>query len=166
MKKTAAPSIESPTLVNRPLVKFALLILLGVILKLSLVFIAGLILADDTTSTELNPGQWQQNVTGKQNKYQATLSCEAPPKAGTFQQCQIFFTDMKHQAAGVDSVQLEGAMPGHGHGLPTTPVLNAQNRPGTFNIEGLKYNMPGRWLLGFQVNGELGDDQIIFDFTI
>ncbi len=117
-------------------------------------------------NAESASGNWQQTITGTNGNYQATIDCLTAPKPGHFQDCQIVFTDMKAQAAGVDSVQLEGGMPGHGHGLPTSPVLTLQDRVGNYRIEGLKYNMPGRWLLGFRVNGELGQDKIIFDFTI
>ena len=133
--------------------------------KLTLVplVLAGILL--NGCNAESAPSGWQQTTAGKAGSYRATLNCTTAPQPGRFQECQIAFTDRQNQAAGIVSVQLEGGMPGHGHGLPTSPTLTLQDS-GSYRIDGLKYNMPGRWLLGFQVNGESGEDRLIFDFMI
>lgn len=116
-------------------------------------------------NAESAPSPWQKVMAGIEGKYQGLLHCDKAPQAGQFQQCQISFSTLQKTATALSTVQMEGGMPGHGHGLPTSPVLHLKDT-GTYQIEGLKYNMPGDWLLGFRVNGELGEDRIIFEFTI
>lgn len=134
------------------------------LLKSTILLIASIALTG--CNAESAPLQWQKSMAGKENRYHAVLNCAAKPQAGSFQECQVTFTTLTNKAATLNSAQLEGGMPGHGHGLPTSPVLIQQDKPGTYRIDGLKYNMPGHWLLGFQVNGELGNDRIIFELMI
>ena len=130
---------------------------------LPLILTAGFMLSG--CNVESAPTAWQKTMSGTEGKYQALLHCNTTPQPGEFQQCQISFSSMQKEAALLHSIQMEGGMPGHGHGLPTSPILSLQEA-GTYQIDGLKYNMPGNWLLGFQVNGELGEDRIIFHLTI
>lgn len=137
----------------------------GQLMLITLLLGTGFIVSGCNADAESAPSSWQKAMTGTKGKYHALLQCETSPQAGQFQQCQISFSTLQKAAASLDAVQMEGGMPGHGHGLPTSPVLSLQET-GTYQIEGLKYNMPGNWLLGFRVNGELGEDKIIFKFTI
>ena len=52
-------------------------------------------------------------------------------------------------------VYMNGGMPEHGHGLPTRPVVTREIAPGTYQLEGLKFSMPGWWelIVAVQVNG-------------
>lgn len=128
-------------------------------------FTASLILAG--CNVESSPAKWQHKVSGVDGHYQATLSCETPPTTDSFQDCQIAFTTMDGDTAKLKMVEIAGGMPAHGHGLPTSPIMQAQHHnPGTYRIDGLKYNMPGAWLLGFKVAGKNGSDKIVFDFVI
>ena len=112
------------------------------------------------------PTQWQKKMTSANGHYQAVLSCTTMPSVGRFQDCQVTFEATQGETAGIKAVQIEGGMPHHGHGLPTSPVMQPQDIPDTYYIEGLKYTMYGAWLLGFKVSGTAGDDKIIFDFVI
>ncbi|MEZ5449461.1 MAG: hypothetical protein R3E89_10905 [Thiolinea sp.] len=115
---------------------------------------------------ESAPAHWLQSESGRQGLYQAHLDCETPPATGPFQQCEVRFTDSQGRGFIPVQASIEGGMPLHGHGLPTAPVLSALEQPGHYRIDGLKYNMPGAWLLGFQVNGPQGEDRLVFDFVI
>ncbi|MBL8514559.1 MAG: FixH family protein [Betaproteobacteria bacterium] len=52
-------------------------------------------------------------------------------------------------------VYLNGGMPDHGHGLPTRPETVGEIAPGVYRVEGVKFNMPGRWelIVAIQANG-------------
>ena len=52
-------------------------------------------------------------------------------------------------------VYLNGGMPDHGHGLPTRPMTVGEIAPGVYRVEGVKFNMPGRWelIVAIQANG-------------
>lgn len=129
------------------------------ILILSCLFFAG-------CSAESAPARWQQTETGVYQRYQALLDCESMPDTGAFQNCNVMFTTASGEMADLQLTLVEGGMPTHGHGLPTSPILRPLDKPGTYRIDGLKYNMPGAWLLGFRISGAAGEDQIVFDFVI
>ncbi|WP_299019800.1 FixH family protein [uncultured Photobacterium sp.] len=42
---------------------------------------------------------------------------------------------------------VKGGMPNHQHGLPTQPRLIGENEPGKYLIDGMKFNMHGKWQL-------------------
>ncbi|MGF1727014.1 FixH family protein [Photobacterium nomapromontoriensis] len=43
------------------------------------------------------------------------------------------------------SFEVNGGMPTHQHGFPTQPKLIQEAMPGEYIIDGLKFNMTGRW---------------------
>jgi hypothetical protein len=48
-------------------------------------------------------------------------------------------------------IRIQGGMPSHGHGLPTQPIvskiLRAQENQISFEIQGLKFQMWGEWVI-------------------
>ena len=44
----------------------------------------------------------------------------------------------------VESLSLDATMPGHGHGMNTTPTVT-KNENGTFAVEGMLFHMEGHW---------------------
>ena len=61
---------------------------------------------------------------------------------------------------------INGGMPGHGHGLPTKPNISRYLGNGDFLVEGMMFQMPGRWQLIVGVTGPQGPDQAVFDVDI
>ena len=53
-------------------------------------------------------------------------------------------------------IEVLGGMPEHDHGLPTRPEVTAELEPGVYLLQGVRFHMPGRWLLEFDMS--LGDD--------
>nr|CAA6829668.1 MAG: Unknown protein [uncultured Thiotrichaceae bacterium] len=117
-------------------------------------------------AAESAPIQWQAKQISVNKLYQAHLDCDTLPETGPFQHCTVSFTDLKGNAIDPASPLIDGGMPLHGHGLPTSPVLTALEKTGTYRIDGLKYNMSGAWLLGFKIKATQGEDKIIFDFVV
>lgn len=117
-------------------------------------------------AVESAPIQWQVSQISVNNLYQAHMDCETMPETGPFQNCTVSFTDIKGNAIHPETPLIDGGMPLHGHGLPTSPVLTALEKTGTYRIDGLKYNMPGAWLLGFKIKTPAGEDKVIFDFVV
>lgn len=117
-------------------------------------------------AAESAPIQWQVDQVSVNNLYKAHLDCETLPTAGPFQHCTVNFKDIQGNAIHPDNVMVDGGMPLHGHGLPTSPVLTELDKTGTYRIDGLKYNMSGAWLLGFKIKAAQGEDKIIFDFVV
>ena len=49
------------------------------------------------------------------------------------------------------SIRIDGDMPAHGHGLPTRPEVTEELGNGDYEIEGIKFQMPGAWVMDFTV---------------
>ncbi len=49
------------------------------------------------------------------------------------------------------AIRVAGGMPDHDHGLPTQPEITGESEPGVYQLEGLRFHMPGRWLLDFEI---------------
>ena len=59
-----------------------------------------------------------------------------------------------------------GGMPDHDHGLPTSPVVTREITPGRYLLEGVRFHMPGRWLLTFAVISDQGSESATLEFRL
>jgi len=66
----------------------------------------------------------------------------------------------------VASVDVDGGMPQHGHGLPTKPRVTRQLGNGDHMVEGMKFNMGGWWVVKFRVSSPAGDDSLAFNVQL
>jgi hypothetical protein len=64
------------------------------------------------------------------------------------------------------SVAVDGGMPQHGHGLPTTPRVTRALGNGDHLVEGLKFNMGGWWVVKFRVGAAPGSDSVVFNVKL
>jgi YtkA-like len=63
-------------------------------------------------------------------------------------------------------IWIDGGMPQHGHGLPTSPQMTSYLGDGRYRIEGMKFNMGGWWELKFAISGSPGDDRVTFNLML
>ena len=62
---------------------------------------------------------------------------------------------------------LDGGMPGHNHGMPTTPEIRPGDRPGQFLIAGIRFHMAGGWELKLVLRDAAGTwDRAVFSVPI
>lgn len=65
------------------------------------------------------------------------------------------------------TIEVDGGMPEHGHGLPTSPRAEAAGVPGGYFIKGMKFSMTGWWVLKLNVVAPDGRrDQITFNVVL
>lgn len=64
------------------------------------------------------------------------------------------------------SISIEGGMPHHGHGLPTSPQVTQSLGDGRYLVEGVKFNMPGWWTLTLRIDGASGSDEATFNLSL
>ena len=69
---------------------------------------------------------------------------------------------------GVDraKIAVDGGMPQHGHGYPTTPRATRALGSGDHLIEGVKFNMGGWWTMRFVVTAAAGLDSVTFNLKL
>ena len=69
--------------------------------------------------------------------------------------------DSRGQAVPAASIELAGGMPDHNHGLPTNPQVTRDLGDGRYLLEGMRFHMPGRWVLRFSIDARPGSDTVI-----
>ena len=63
-------------------------------------------------------------------------------------------------------IAVDGGMPQHGHGLPTSPKVTQRLGDGRYLVEGMKFNMPGWWTLKVTIDGAAGTDAATFNLSL
>ncbi len=63
-------------------------------------------------------------------------------------------------------IGVNGGMPGHGHGLPTRPVVTEYLGEGRYRVEGIELSMAGEWVLLFEVRAGTRMDRIQFEIDV
>jgi hypothetical protein len=61
---------------------------------------------------------------------------------------------------------MDGGMPQHGHGLPTSPRVTRALGNGDHLVEGVKFNMGGWWVVRFAITSSAGTDTVTFNLGL
>ena len=64
------------------------------------------------------------------------------------------------------TITIHGDMPGHGHGLPTRPIVSQHRGHGDYLIEGMKFQMTGWWYVELDIAAGGKQDTVRFDFVL
>ncbi len=64
------------------------------------------------------------------------------------------------------TVQIEGGMPDHDHGLPTRPRVTENLGRGDYLLEGMKFHMGGRWQVMLLIQQGETSDRVTFDLDL
>jgi hypothetical protein len=63
------------------------------------------------------------------------------------------------------SIMFDADMPEHGHGLPTEPEIT-EKRKGRYEIEGVKFTMPGWWVFNLYIMAGKEVDHVSFNVIV
>jgi len=63
-------------------------------------------------------------------------------------------------------ITVDGGMPQHGHGLPTSPQVTQNLGNGDYLVEGMKFQMLGWWEVRFNITVGAQNDTITFNLTL
>jgi hypothetical protein len=63
-------------------------------------------------------------------------------------------------------IRILGDMPEHGHGLPTVPEVTETGTDGVYAVEGLKFSMPGWWVVTFHIQAGDMTDHVSFNLLL
>ena len=64
------------------------------------------------------------------------------------------------------TISLDGDMPQHGHGLPTSPQVTKYLGNGDYLVEGLKFQMAGWWVMDFVITAQGQSDTVRFNMML
>jgi len=116
-------------------------------------------------SEETAKPEWAREMTSEKAHFKARLLCTKAPDYKDFQRCKVLLTASDERVAGA-VISIDGGMKAHGHGLPTEPKVIEEEQPGSYRIDGLKFSMPGEWLLGFKIRAGKLSDQVVFKLKL
>lgn len=63
------------------------------------------------------------------------------------------------------TIAVDGGMPDHGHGLPTSPGVTRYLGDGRYLVDGVRFNMTGWWQLRFVIAGA-EPDRVTFNLDL
>lgn len=64
------------------------------------------------------------------------------------------------------AITVDGGMPQHGHGLPTSPQASGHLGEGRYRIEGMRFNMGGWWELKLSIAAGGASDAATFNIVM
>jgi hypothetical protein len=98
------------------------------------------------------PPDTNRTQTTLKRQFVATIAPEGgEPSVGPLAAWTLAIRTPDGKPVGNATVLVEGGMPEHNHGLPTAPTVSADLGDGRYRVEGVKFSMPGRWVLRFQI---------------
>jgi hypothetical protein len=74
--------------------------------------------------------------------------------------------DDKGNAVNGAKITVVGDMPEHGHGLPTNPEVSKDSGPGAYRVDGMKFSMPGWWVITFNIKAGEMQDSVSFNVQV
>jgi hypothetical protein len=105
--------------------------------------------------------------TTEHNFYVAALSADqSPVPVGAIHSWTVKVTTADGKPLDTVAIAIDGAMPQHGHGLPTKPRVTRALGAGRHLIEGMKFNMSGWWTLTVSIDGPKGVDKATFNLVL
>jgi hypothetical protein len=63
-------------------------------------------------------------------------------------------------------IAVDGGMPQHGHGLPTRPRVTKELGNGGYEVDGMRFNMGGWWVVTFRITTPAGTDTVTFNLML
>lgn len=63
-------------------------------------------------------------------------------------------------------IAVDGDMPQHGHGLPTSPAVTRELGNGDYLVEGVKFHMHGWWVMDFAITAAGRHDTVRFNLLL
>lgn len=63
-------------------------------------------------------------------------------------------------------ITVGGTMPEHGHGMPTQPTVTKNYGDGTYLVEGMKFSMPGWWVVNFSIKAGGKKDSVTYNLQL
>lgn len=98
--------------------------------------------------------------------YLVTLEPVEPLRTRRLQASRLVLRTAAQAPVEGASIVVDGGMPQHGHGLPTTPRVTRALGGGAYQVEGLKFNMGGWWELKFRIASAAGTDSVTFNLDL
>lgn len=111
----------------------------------------------DTSSTRLS----------EQQSFQASYHCELKPiPINRMHSWVLELQTADGEPLENAEISVDGGMPDHDHGLPSSPQVTRYLGDGRYQVEGLKFHMNGWWQVEFHVTTGGDEDSVRFDLML
>jgi hypothetical protein len=98
--------------------------------------------------------------------YRAQVEPVEQIRIGSLHAWKLQVVDAQDAPVVAASITVDGGMPQHGHGMPTRPRVTGEVAPGVYQVDGMRFNMGGWWVVNFRVDGAAGVDVVTFNLSL
>ncbi len=99
--------------------------------------------------------------------YTVTYEPEIKPiRINTIHSWRVRIVDSTGNPVSGARITVSGDMPEHGHGLPTEPAVVEELPGGEYIIDGMKFQMPGWWVVNLMIHSPIGMDTVRFQLDL
>jgi len=98
--------------------------------------------------------------------YVATLETPGQLRPRQMQTLRVAIVDDAGRPVEGAMLAIGGGMPQHGHRLPTRPRMTRALGAGTYEVEGVRFNMGGWWEFKVTITSERGADTVTFNLGL
>ena len=106
-------------------------------------------------------------VTSDKGLYRVSYASRVDPvPLNTIHAWEIEVRDAQGKPVTGARIGIDGGMPAHGHGLPTKPRMTQELGGGSYLVDGLKFQMPGEWVIDLAITADSGTDTARIDLSL
>jgi hypothetical protein len=98
--------------------------------------------------------------------YVATLETAGQLRLRQMQTVRVAIVDGDGRAVEGATLAIDGGMPQHGHGLPTKPRMTQALSAGSYQVDGVRFNMGGWWEFKVTITSDRGVDTVTFNLSL
>ncbi|HSK21331.1 MAG TPA: FixH family protein [Longimicrobiales bacterium] len=98
--------------------------------------------------------------------YSVTLEPVAPLVKRKLQKVRVRVHDDGGRPIDGATIEVDGGMPQHGHGLPTRPRMTKRLGDGVYEIDGVRFNMGGWWEFRLAIADGVRTDTVTFNLSL
>ncbi|HEX2166392.1 MAG TPA: FixH family protein [Longimicrobiales bacterium] len=98
--------------------------------------------------------------------YSVTLEPVAPLAKRKLQRVRVRIVDDSGLPIDNATIEVDGGMPQHGHGLPTRPRMTKRLGEGLYEIDGVRFNMGGWWEFKLAIADGARSDSVTFNLSL
>jgi hypothetical protein len=105
--------------------------------------------------------------TSEQESYQVSLTSNLDPVViNQIHSWTLAVETPEGQPVENAEITVDGGMPQHEHGLPTSPQVTQELGGGEYLVEGVKFNMAGWWEMRFDIAANGQSDSVSFNVVV
>jgi len=106
------------------------------------------------------------SVVSARQMFKVTYKAPIPIPLNRLHSWDLTISTPRREAVTGANIQVDGGMPAHGHNLSTRPVVVETSMPGKYRIDGMKFTMPGEWVVRLHIDSGLETDTAEFIFMV